>query len=376
MKGRTNPRASSGSRAVLRAVERLSDALSGSLSIKAQASFAKRLAFLIDAGVPIVEALHMLRDQAKGKAHTALLSTVADDTAAGQALSRSFARFPKFFGNFAVQIVRVGESSGTLSASLLHLADELRKREQLRAKVVGALIYPAVLTVATVGITVFLMTYLFPKLLPIFASLDAELPFSTKVVIGMSAFLADWGFLVLLVLVAAAVGIGIALRKSERLRYGRDRLLLSLPLVGNMLRSYHVANASRTLGLLLRSGMRLSEALPVTAETAQNLVYRKHFEEFTHAVVRGERLSSAVLRSGAAFPDLFANLIAVGERTGTLSETLIHLSDLHDGEVDEFARNLSTLIEPLLMVVMGVVVGFIAIAIITPIYGITETLQR
>lgn len=360
----------------LRALHSLQSALKGSLSTKEQASFAKRLAFLIDAGVPLIEALSMLEAQAKTRTHGELLKRVVSATASGQSLSKSFAAFPRFFGNFAVQIVRVGESSGTLSGSLLHLAEELSKRERLRAKIAGALIYPAILTLATVGITVFLMTYLFPKLLPIFASLDAELPLTTRIIIGLSGFLASYGWLLLLGVIVLSLLFVYVHKKSAWLRYASDELVLKIPFIGSMLQAYHVANASRTLGLLLRSGMRLSEALPVTAETAGNLVYKKCFLELSEAVIRGEKMSNGLARSSHYFPALFTNLVAVGERSGSLSETLLHLAELYDAEVDEFARNLSTLIEPLLMVVMGVIVGFIAIAIITPIYGITETLQR
>lgn len=351
------------------------DAFSGSFSLKEQTAFAKRLAFLIDAGVPIVEALHMLRDQTRVRAHAAVLTSIVDDTASGQALAKSFGKFPKFFSQFAIQIIKVGESSGTLSQSLVFLADELRKRQALKSKVIGALVYPAVLVCATAGITVFLMVYLFPKIMPIFNSLHATLPLTTRIVIAVSTFLQQWGLLVGVGIVVFCIVISIALARSEKLRYMRDDFVLHLPLLGSMFRSFQVANICRTLGLLLKSGMRLSDALPVTAETTGNLVYKKRLLQLGEAVVRGERISTHLADERTYFPDMLTHLVAVGERSGTLSETLVYLSEMYDAEVDDFTKNLSTLIEPVLMVVMGIVVGFIAISIISPIYGITQNLH-
>ena len=347
----------------------------GKFGLKAQTGFAKRLAFLIDAGVPVVEALSMLHQQAQGPAEREMLGRILDDITSGQALSKSFAKHPKFFSDFAVSIVKVGESSGTLSQSLVHLADELKKRQQLQAKLVGAFIYPALLAIASIGITVFLMVYLFPKIMPIFQSLHTELPWTTKVVIFLSGFLQHWGWLLMLVIVALALAAAFALKQSERLRYFRDDTVIRMPIVGSVLQYYNAANGSRTLGLLLKSGMRLSDALPVTAETTPNLVYRRLYGELGEAVIRGERISTHLANNRAYFPDMLAHMVAVGERSGTLSETLVYLSDMYDGEVDDFTKNISTLVEPALMIIMGIIVGFIAISIITPIYGITENLH-
>jgi type IV pilus assembly protein PilC len=348
----------------------------GGFSLKQRTSFAKRLAFLVDAGVPIVEALTILHAQGKPGTEERVLARIVEDTASGQALSKSLSRFPKFFDDFAVKLVKVGESSGTLSQSLVYLADELRKRQQLRSKVVGAFVYPAVLVCATVGITVFLMVYLFPKIMPIFASLHTELPLSTKIVIFLSTFLQHWGLLLLIGIIAFVMLTSLALKKSETLRYIRDDMVIRMPIIGSVMRSYNAANGSRTLGLLLKSGMRLSDALPVTADTTRNLVYKRLYTELAEAVIRGERISVPIMKERTYFPEMFGHMVAVGERSGTLSETLVYLSEMFDAEVDDFTKNLSTLVEPILMVVMGIIVGFIAISIITPIYGITQNLNK
>jgi len=343
-------------------------------SLKEQTFFAQRLAFLINAGLPIVDALHILREQSRSKAHNKVFDQIIDLTSSGQALSKSFERFPKIFGQFAIHIIRVGETSGSLSQNLQYLADELKKRHALRRKVVGALVYPAFITIATLGITLLLTVFIFPKILPIFSSLNVPLPATTRAVIWLSVFLSQWGLFLLLGIIVAVILSAQIIKRSEIIHYYYDSLLLRIPYAGKMIRYYNVANATRTLGLLLKSGSRLSESLLITADTTPNLVYRREFIELANVVDRGERMSVYLLEKQHYFPDILAQMIAVGEKSGSLSETLVYLSELYEAEVEEFTKNLSSMIEPVLMIIMGVMVGFIAISIITPIYGITQHL--
>ncbi len=345
------------------------------LSLKEQVSFAKRLAFLINAGITLVEGLTILREQGRGRTQKKVLDSVLGDITAGQSLSRSFSKFPKTFGEFTISIVKVGESSGTLAMSLTYLAEELRKKQILRRKVVSAFVYPALITVATLGITAFLMLYLFPKIMPVFTSLHTELPLTTRMVMATSVFFQQWGMLALFGTIALIVVLLVTIKKSSWIHERVDRAILRLPVIGAIVQYYNVANSTRTLGLLLKSGVRLGEAIVITADTTKNFVYKRHYEALAGVVNRGERMSAYLNRHRSVFPDVTAHMIAVGERSGTLSETLVYLSELYEHEVDEFTKNLSTLIEPALMIVMGVVVGFIAISIITPIYGITQNLH-
>jgi len=259
--------------------------------------------------------------------------------------------------------------------SLTYLAEELKKKHILRRKLVSAFIYPALITVATLCITAFLMLYLFPKIIPVFTSLHIELPLTTRIVMSAIVFLEDWGVVALSISVVCAIICSIAFKRIVLFHLFVDRVVLWLPVVGTVVKYYNVANATRTLGLLLKSGVRVSEAMYITAETTKNLVYRKSFISLGEAVNRGERLSSYLVKHPGIFPDVIAHMVAVGERSGTLSETLVYLSELYEHEVDEFTKNLSVLVEPALMIVMGLVVGLIAISIITPIYGITQNLH-
>ena len=344
------------------------------LSLRDQVFFAKRLAFLINAGITLVEGLSIMREQGR-RGQRRVLDAILGDVMAGQSLSRSFGKFPKTFGKFTLSIIKVGESSGTLALSLTYLADELKKKQLLRRKLVSAFIYPALITVATLGITAFLMLYLFPKIMPVFASLHTTLPLSTRVVMATSVFFQHWGLMALLVTFVSVIVGAVLLKRSSWVHFSVDSLVLRLLVVGRVIQYYNVANATRTLGLLLKSGIKLSEALHITAETTGNLVYKREFFALAEVVNRGERMSTYLAKHRAVFPDVIAHMVAVGERSGTLSDTLVYLAELYEHEVDEFTKNLSTLIEPMLMIIMGVVVGFIAISIITPIYGITQNLH-
>ncbi|HEV8666920.1 MAG TPA: type II secretion system F family protein [Candidatus Paceibacterota bacterium] len=341
---------------------------------KEQTFFFKRLAYLTNAHVSLVEGLQVLREQTKKK-HRSIFDRIVADIEEGQSLSRACAKFPKVFSAFSVSILKVGEGSGSLPMALEYLAAELKKKQQLRAKVVGAFIYPAVITLATFGITAFLLLFLFPKITPIFKSLHADLPLSTRVVMGTSVFVGHYWLSIILFIVVAALGATLASRKSARFRFFIDSASVRIPIVGGMLQSYVISNISRTFGLLLKSGVNIEEAVRITADATPNLAYKREFESLSVAVMRGEQLSNYFTTRHAYFPATFCHLVAVGEKSGTLPETFLYLGEMYDAEVDECTKNLSVLIEPMLMVGMGILVGFIAISIITPIYGITQNLH-
>lgn len=354
----------------------IENSTSQKLSIKEQAFFMKRLAFLIRASVPILEALHMLSEQTTSRRFKKILASVIRDVSNGSSLSKSLGKFPKIFGEFGINIIKVGESSGSLSLNLDYLADELKKRQALRGKVLGALVYPAVIAFATFGITAFLMLYLFPKITPVFASLHAELPLSTRIVMGASTFLQHWGLALLAGIILFAVAVSVTMKRSKAFHFFYDRMLIRIPLFGNMVRYYNLANTTRTLGLLLKSGLTLSEALPLTGDTLKNLAYKREIKGLAVTVNKGERISTYLARDRKLFPEVMSQMVSIGEKSGNLSNTLVYLSELYDAEVDDFTKNLSSLIEPIMMVVMGILVGFIAISIITPIYGITQNIHN
>ena len=238
------------------------------------------------------------------------------------------------------------------------------------------MVYPLFITVATLGVTALLTAYIFPKIMPIFTSLHAQLPLTTRALIAMSDFLRSWGVLS----VFALIGLGIvyaALHHNVRsFRMWNDRALLRTPLVGSIAKTYNMVTFCRTVGILLKSGVLLNEALMITGDTMQNRAYQRECYRLAEKVHKGEPISRYLLLHRAYFPPMLSHMVAIGEKTGKLSEVMTYLSELYEAELEDFTKNLSTSIEPILMLVMGLIVGFVAISVITPIYEITQNLPR
>ncbi len=344
------------------------------LPLQEQILFVKRLAILLKAGVPILGSLNMLKKQTSSKNSLHVVEDLLKGVSHGQALHVRLDRFRKFFGDFVVNIIKVGEVSGTLHENLGYLAEELRKKHDLRRKVVSALVYPIFIVVSTVGITLLLTLYVFPKILPLLQSFKGDLPFTTRALIFISQLLGSWGWLIALILIALIAAFIFALRKPK-FGFFIDRLLLKIPIIGKLLQSYNMANFCRTLGVLLKSDVRILEAVNITASTSTNLVYRKSLSKLNSVISRGEKISVFLENEGKIYPPVVFQMISVGESTGKLSDSLAYLAEIYEAEVDDLAKNLSTSIEPMLMIFMGIVVGFVALSIITPIYSFTENIS-
>lgn len=342
---------------------------------KDQTFFVKRLSFLIKAGIPVLDSLVMIKEQTRKKSYSKILDNIISDVSNGQSLSTSLSKYRGMFGDFSINIISFGESSGILSENLEYLADELKKKHALKKKIASAFVYPVIVTLATFGITGFLMVYLFPKIMPVFSSLHVELPLSTRMVIFLSNFIQNYGSYIFMVLIAGIISFILLLKKSKKFHLYFDRYMLKVPIIGNIVRDYNLANSTRTIGLLLKGGVTVSDAIPIAGKTSSNLVYKQEFKNLSKSIDRGDKISLYLSTRRDLFPDVLSQIISVGERSGNLSNSLIYLSELYEAEVDDFTKNLSSLIEPALMIFMGVLVGFIAISIITPIYSITQNLH-
>ncbi len=345
------------------------------MSVKEQTFFMKRLSFLIKSGIPLLESLLIIKEQTRKKSHALIFKSIAGDVERGLYLSLSLAKFHTMFNEFSINIISFGESAGMLSDNLEYLAEELKKKDMLKKKIIGAFLYPIIVTIATFGITGFLMIYLFPKIMPVFSSLHIALPLSTRIVISLSNFLRYHGVALIFGLIILFIGIIIALKKNTAFHFYFDKTILKIPIIGNIVEQYNLANSMRTLGLLLKSGVTISESLQITSKICSNAVYKKEFSNLALVVNRGERMSAYLSDSKKFFPDVLSQIVAVGERSGNLPESLTYLSQMYEAEVDDFTKNLAGIIEPVLMITMGIMVGFIAVSIITPIYGITQHLQ-
>ncbi len=345
------------------------------MSSSEQTFFIKRLSFLAKAGIPILDSLLMIREQTKSKPQTKILDKIIHDVANGKSLSAGLTKFPKTFSDFSINIIALGESSGILSENLDYLADELKKKQQIKRKIISAFIYPVVISIATLGITGFLVMYLFPKILPVFKSLHINLPLSTRIIIFLSEFIRSNGLFLFCFIALSVVVFLYLLTTNIKIKRLFDKSILKLPIIGQIVKDYILTNSTRTLGLLLKSGLTLSDSVAIVEKTTPNLVYKNEFRKLVTHIERGDKMSVYLNSKQYLFPVVMSQIISVGERSGNLSNSLIYLSELYETQVDEFTKNLSNLIEPILMIIMGVLVGFIAISIITPIYSITQNLQ-
>jgi len=346
------------------------------LSVKEQAVFARRLSFLIRAHIPILEALTMIRRQARTRARQKMFDQIITDVSNGQFLSKSMDKFRNLFGNFTVDIIRVGEESGMLDENLNYLADELQKRQALQRKVIGSLVYPFFITLATIAITILIVVYIFPKILPIFRTMHVALPLTTRALMAVSGLLIQHGLLFVVLAVGLMIGCILLLQYVPRFRRAVHYGILHVPLFGRLLKSYYVTTFCRTFGLLLRSHFSIIKAAQVTAETSANIAYQEELGHLANEIAHGRKISDYLARRTDLFPDMVSEMIAIGEKTGNLSDTLLYLAGYYENEVEEITKNLSSSLEPILMVAMGAVIGFVAISVITPIYAITQNLHH
>ena len=345
------------------------------MGVQDQIVFAKRLAILVKSGISITTALDILMKQASSAGSRRIIGYLRECVERGQSLSQAMSGYKNVFGNFGISIVLVGETSGTLVQNLHYMADELKKKQELKRAIVSALIYPAFIVVATIGIVIMLTAYVFPKILPIFSSFKAELPWSTKVLIAVSNTMqAYWLYYLAGVLLLSAIW-GFLLRIGS-VRRAADRFILRLPLLGPMFRSYYIANFTRTFSLLLKSEIGIIQTLKILGDTIGNAAYKESFEKIAGGVIRGGAVAENMENDKLLFPPLVSQMVSVGEMTGHLGSSLMYLSEMYEDEMNNTTKNLATSIEPVLMIFMGVLVGFIAMSIITPIYGITQSLHQ
>ncbi len=346
------------------------------LSIKEQTFFIKNLSFLIKSGVSVVESINLIKNQTKSKKEKMIFSNITTNLKNGKSLSKSLECCNGGFNNFTLNIIKAGELSGNLVNDMSHLANELKKEILFRRKIISALLYPIVITIATLGVSGFLIIYIFPKILPIFQSLGSQLPLSTKIIISVSNLIRSCGIFIVLGITILISTIKFLIKNNSRVKLIYDNTLLHLPIINKVIKNYNISNIFRTIGLLLNSNIPLNQTLIITSETINNSCYRKSFHNISLGINRGKNISELMYLYPNLFPDILCHMVATGEKSSELSETFIYLSEFYENEFDDQTKNLSNSIEPLLMIIMGIIIGFIAISFITPIYEITNALKK
>lgn len=342
------------------------------LSLKDKIFLAKHLSVMLKAGIPVQQALNALQDQAETPSLKYILSACQKDIGDGQVLAYSLEKSPRIFNPFFTNVVRVGEASGTLAESLTYLATQLEKAHEIKSKVRSALIYPAIVFFGALSVGGYLAFFILPKLLPLFNSLKTELPFTTKILLWVTnAVSAYWPFLLLGIGVLIVVFI-IAWR-FRAFRMALHRFSLVLPITAKTIRQIECTQFALILGTLMNAGVKIVPALKITADSLGHLVFSVELHKIADMVERGETIGEQLKKRPKLFSRTTSSMVEVGEQTGRLSESLLVLAEFSEKEVDNTMKNLSSLIEPLVLIVVGVLVGFVAFSIISPIYQLTES---
>ncbi|MGH7899642.1 MAG: type II secretion system inner membrane protein GspF [Candidatus Binatia bacterium] len=333
----------------------------------------RQLSTLVSAGLPLVDCLTALIDQVDSKRLKSMLTQTRERVNEGSSLADALAEHPRTFSELYINMVRAGEASGALDVVLMRLADYTESSARLRSKLRAALTYPAIMVIVGSGILFFLLSYVVPKITRIFVESKQVLPLPTRVLIGTSGLLAQWWPLLLMLLVAAAIGFRYYIRTPGG-RYSYDRWVLRSPVFGKLLQKIAVARFSRTLSTLLKSGIGLLPSLDIVKNIVDNRVLYEATEAARDAIREGQSIAPPLKKSGI-FPPLMIHMIAVGEKSGQLEEMLFKTAETYEGEVDTSIATLTTLLEPVMIVFMGGVVTFIVLSILLPIFQMSQLVR-
>ncbi len=330
--------------------------------------FTRQFATMIGAGLPMVQCLEILAQQSESAELRKVIGQVKESVQAGTTLAEALSKHKKIFDDLYVNMVDAGEIGGALDTILIRLAAYREKADALVRKVKGALIYPSVIFIVAIGVTAAMLTFIVPVFAKLFSGLGAELPGPTKFVLGLSHFLRSNFITGLIFLVLLAIGFKFYSR-TDKGRLLIDKILLKLPLIGELLRKSAISRFTRTLGTLISSGVSILEALDITAKTAGNKVIQNAIKKSVISIAEGETITQPLKETGV-FPPMVTQMISVGEKTGGLDDMLNKIADFYEEEVDAAVSAITSIIEPVVIIFMGVIVGGILISMYLPMFDI------
>lgn len=333
----------------------------------------ENLAVMLRAGLPVPEALDVLVDAASGRLRT-VLQKVSKEVNVGNSLGDAIEKAPSVFNPIFVSAVRIGEGTGTLSENLVRLAEQVERELQVRRNVQAAMLYPAIVVTATLIVGFGLAAYVLPQMADVFSSLGTELPWTTRVLIWSAELFDTHGTIIAPGFFAGLLGLGVLLRQRF-IRPFIDGVALKIPAIGAFIHDVNRARFCRAIGTLLESGVPIQEGLHITSASLPNDVYRKSLVRMYERISSGELFSDIVAEFPNLYPKMIQRMVAVGEHSGGLGESLLYLARYYEQKVDVQSKNFSTIIEPILLLFIGSVVAFVAISIFTPIYSITDALS-
>jgi len=330
--------------------------------------FTRQFATMISAGLPMVQCLEILGAQMESAEFRRIIVSVKEAVQSGSTLSEALGRHKKAFDDLYVNMVEAGEVGGALDTILIRLAQYREKSDKLIRKVKGALVYPIVVMIVATGVTFAMLRFIVPVFAKMFSGMGAELPAPTAAVLNISNFLRDNTLLILFIVVVAIIGFRIFLRNPNG-RLAFDNFKLNMPLLGSLIRKSAISRFTRTLSTLLSSGVAILDALNITAKTSGNMVLQNAIKKSMISIAEGETITKP-LKDVGVFPPMVTQMISVGEKTGGLDDMLSKIADFYDDEVDAAVAALTSIIEPVIIVVMGAVIGGILIAMYLPMFDI------
>jgi len=330
--------------------------------------FSRQLAVFMKAGIPIMEAMEVILDETSQKLMRKVLATMIEDLRAGDTFAGAAAAHPDAFPAYYVGILESAEMTGNLDSSLNQLADYIDRDTEARSKFVSAMVYPGIVLIMSVVVVVVLAVFVLPRFVTFFKSLNAKLPLPTRMLLATSSFVSTWWWALLLLLFASIGGL-IAMRRSDSGRAKLDALMLKLPVLGDLIQAAVLERICRVLSSMIRAGVDLPRSLTVTADSTNNAVYHDALEHIREQMMEGKGLAGPLAETGL-FPGAARQMFRVGEETGTLDQQLEVAAEYYSRELDEKVSRFTSLFEPAVIIFMGIVVGFVAVALISAMYGI------
>lgn len=333
-------------------------------------NFTRQIATMVIAGLSLPEALGILRSQTTNQTFEKVIADIEHSIISGGNFGDALARYPQYFSQIYIALVRAGESSGQMDQVLMRLAENLESQREFRSKVVGAMIYPVIILIGMAVVISIMMTVVIPKLTELYKDFGIDLPLSTQILIGMSSFMVHWWWIMLIAIGGAVYGFN----RWKQTKTGElvvDTIILKIPLFGELQKKIILVDFTRTLSMLISSGIRLLDALNILKDALGNVLFRNAVVEISKKIERGFPLGDTFAQY-PVFPPIVSQMMKVGEETGKLDDTLLKLSRYFQSESENLVKGLTTAIEPIIMVVLGVGVGFIVISVITPIYSLTN----
>lgn len=349
------------------------DSLFNRISFNDVVNFTRQFAIMLNAGLTIVDVLDILKEQIKKQKLRKLVEDIDNKIKSGVTLSRALEDYPRHFSNLYISLIRSGEVSGKIDEILLKLADNLEKQQDFRRKTKGAFVYPIVVVCAMIIVMFIMVTFVIPRMLDLYKNFNVELPWTTQILISISSFTSKFWLLITAVTIGSIFLINRYI-KTKQGKYLFDSTILKIPLFNKVIRMTALVDSTRTLSILIGAGVSILDALRIIIETTSNSLYKESFQEIYAKVEKGQSLGGA-LESEGIFPLILVQMTIVGENTGHLDDTLARISHYFEAESEAAIKTMTTLIEPAILILLGVSVAFLVLSIITPIYKLTGSFQ-